>query len=360
MMPEEPQVAVERVQLGVRMEKRMVQVLKGLAEFNDMTLGQLLEEIVLHSFEPAPGHEGEMCASPHGQKSLAAINDFKRIYGMDYDTHAGYGFYDKQSKMNNQETSEVDADPAASALRTATSIQHAATECTRQYVAGMHTGRIESLWHVHYDRPLWGLTDYFQALEVLPEEAVRIVRHYQPGPHLIGVMTRDTQATLAPYAALGYRPVSGTSVEPIMTKSLSGFTAEASAYQVQTVTSEEQRHFYNSVIDPADPHGQIQAEELHDAHIRLYYVEQDGVCACTGKIIVPSPEAIVVEPLATHKDYRRRGIAAALMERAQADAAALGATRCVIAASPMGRMLYESLGYGVAGYHQSFVPTAGG
>ena len=98
-MLEEPRVAVERVQLGVRMEKRMVQVLKGLAEFKDMTLGQLLEEIILHSFEPAPGHEGEMCASPHGKKSLTAITDLKRIYGMDYDAHAGYGFYDKKEDM---------------------------------------------------------------------------------------------------------------------------------------------------------------------------------------------------------------------------------------------------------------------
>ncbi len=94
-LEEQPPIAVERVQLGVRMEKRMVQVLKGLAEFNDMTLGQLLEEIVLHSFEAAPGHEGQMCASPHGKKSLAAIVDLKRIYGMDYDAHAGYGFREK-------------------------------------------------------------------------------------------------------------------------------------------------------------------------------------------------------------------------------------------------------------------------
>jgi len=91
----EPKVAVERVQLGVRMEKRMVQVLKGLAEFKDMTLGQLLEEIILHSFEAAPGYEGEMCASPHGKKSFAAIADLKRIYGMDYNAHAGYGFREK-------------------------------------------------------------------------------------------------------------------------------------------------------------------------------------------------------------------------------------------------------------------------
>lgn len=260
--------------------------------------------------------------------------------------------------MNNYITSQGDSDSAALALRAAVSIQHAATEFTRQYVAGMHIGQIDSLRHIHYDKPLWELTDYFQALEVVPEEVVRIVRHYQPGPHLIGVMTRDIEATLAPYAALGYRPVSGTSVEPIMTKSLIGFTATASTYQVQVVTREEQRHFYNSVIDPADPHGQIQAEELCDAHIRLYHVEQDGLCVCTGKIVVPEPAAIVVEPLATHKDYRRRGIATALMERVQADAAALGVAICVIAASPMGRMLYESLGYGVVGYHQSFTPSA--
>ena len=79
---------VERVQLGVRMEKHMVKVLKGLAEFDGISLGQLLEKIVLHSFEPVPGKEGEMSASPHGKKSLAAIADLKRIYGMDYDMHA--------------------------------------------------------------------------------------------------------------------------------------------------------------------------------------------------------------------------------------------------------------------------------
>jgi hypothetical protein len=83
---------VERVQLGVRMEKRMVKVLKGLAEFEGVSLGQLLEKIVLHSFEPVPGQEGEMSASPHGKKALTAIADLKKIYGMEYDTHATRGF----------------------------------------------------------------------------------------------------------------------------------------------------------------------------------------------------------------------------------------------------------------------------
>jgi hypothetical protein len=94
---EVPRMSVERVQLGVRIEKRMAQVLKGLAEFKNITLGQLIEEIVLHSFEAVEGHEGQMCASPHGKRSLQAIADLKKVYGMDYDTHSSYGFEEKGS-----------------------------------------------------------------------------------------------------------------------------------------------------------------------------------------------------------------------------------------------------------------------
>src|SRR3954466_15578733 len=79
---------IERVQLGVRMEARLVKVLKGLAEFNDEPRGELLEKIVLHSFEPVPGDEGESSASPHGKRALEVIADLKRIYGTDCDMHA--------------------------------------------------------------------------------------------------------------------------------------------------------------------------------------------------------------------------------------------------------------------------------
>jgi hypothetical protein len=95
-------VNVERVQLGVRMEKRMVKVLKGLAEFEGISLGQLLEKIVLHSFEAVPGEEGEMAASPHGKRALAAVADLKRIYGLDYDTHATREFDEKATIPNER------------------------------------------------------------------------------------------------------------------------------------------------------------------------------------------------------------------------------------------------------------------
>ncbi len=103
------QMAVERVQLGVRMEKRMVKVLKGLAEFDGITLGQLLEKIVLHSFEPVLGQEGEMSASPHGKKALAAIGDLKRIYGMDWDTHATRRFLDDCLEPESSDGASVPA-----------------------------------------------------------------------------------------------------------------------------------------------------------------------------------------------------------------------------------------------------------
>ena len=68
-------VQVERVQTGVRIEKRLLKVLKALAEYHDMSLGDLLEGIVLHAFEGG---------SPFEKKSLRRIRDLKKIYEMDY------------------------------------------------------------------------------------------------------------------------------------------------------------------------------------------------------------------------------------------------------------------------------------
>ncbi len=67
-------VEVERVQTGVRMEKRMLKVLKALAEQKDMTLGDLLEGIVLHAFEGK--------AVPFSAQTLKEIEQFKALYGM--------------------------------------------------------------------------------------------------------------------------------------------------------------------------------------------------------------------------------------------------------------------------------------
>jgi predicted DNA-binding ribbon-helix-helix protein len=67
-------VVLERVQTGVRMEKRMLKVLKALAELKEITLGDLLEGIVLHAFEGK--------TVPFSAQTLKEIDQLKSLYGM--------------------------------------------------------------------------------------------------------------------------------------------------------------------------------------------------------------------------------------------------------------------------------------
>src|SRR5690242_12770942 len=76
-----PALEVERVQTGVRLEKRLLKVLKALAEYHDITLGDLLEGIVLHAFEGKP---------PFGEASRARIADLKKVYHLDLDATASH------------------------------------------------------------------------------------------------------------------------------------------------------------------------------------------------------------------------------------------------------------------------------
>lgn len=71
-----PALEVERVQTGVKIEKRILKVLKGLAEYHDLTLGDLLEGIVLHAFEGK---------APFEAASLERIAQLKAVYGLDLD-----------------------------------------------------------------------------------------------------------------------------------------------------------------------------------------------------------------------------------------------------------------------------------
>ena len=77
---------VERVQTGVRLEKRLVKVMKALAEYHDISLGDLIEGIVLHAFDGK---------TPFGDESLALIADLKKIYKLDLDAAASHKLSEK-------------------------------------------------------------------------------------------------------------------------------------------------------------------------------------------------------------------------------------------------------------------------
>lgn len=67
-----PSKRVNRTQTGVRMETSLLKVLKGLAEYTDMSLGDLLEGIVLHTFEGK---------RPFSEETLVVIEQLKSVYG---------------------------------------------------------------------------------------------------------------------------------------------------------------------------------------------------------------------------------------------------------------------------------------
>jgi hypothetical protein len=67
-------VTVERVQTGLRIERNTLKVLKGLAEYLDLSLGDLVEGIVLHAFEGK---------APFGSLTLEKIDQLKAVYGLE-------------------------------------------------------------------------------------------------------------------------------------------------------------------------------------------------------------------------------------------------------------------------------------
>ncbi|MEU8245944.1 hypothetical protein [Nonomuraea sp. NPDC048916] len=66
-------VTTERTQTGLRLERNLLKVLKGLAEYLDMSLGDLVEGITLHAFEGR---------APFSPETLGKIEQLKVVYGM--------------------------------------------------------------------------------------------------------------------------------------------------------------------------------------------------------------------------------------------------------------------------------------
>jgi hypothetical protein len=92
------ELIIERVQTGVRLEKRLLKVLKALAEYHDLTLGDLLEGIVLHAFEGKP---------PFSEESLNRISELKRIYGLDLDSSASHKLIEREETLRARTASKA-------------------------------------------------------------------------------------------------------------------------------------------------------------------------------------------------------------------------------------------------------------
>ncbi len=81
-----PRIKIERVDLPVRLEKRLAALLQDVAKHKRMSVSSCLEEMLLHT------NEG---VGPHTQTTLRYIQDLKKKHGIDYDSHASYRFVEE-------------------------------------------------------------------------------------------------------------------------------------------------------------------------------------------------------------------------------------------------------------------------
>jgi catechol 2,3-dioxygenase-like lactoylglutathione lyase family enzyme len=87
---------VERRDVTARVETRLLAVLEELAALKKNTLGELLEDIVLHSFERVEDKDGhDASAAPYTTRTFELIAALKKKHGVDYEAHANYGFIEK-------------------------------------------------------------------------------------------------------------------------------------------------------------------------------------------------------------------------------------------------------------------------
>lgn len=96
-MSDDLRLEIERVQTGVRMEKRILKVLKAFAEYHDMTLGDVLEGIVLHAFDGK---------TPFSPASLEKIRDLKKFYELDLDSSASHRLKEIKAKSARRRKGE--------------------------------------------------------------------------------------------------------------------------------------------------------------------------------------------------------------------------------------------------------------
>ena len=201
--------------------------------------------------------------------------------------------------------------------------------------------------------PHWPEQDAFYALGVEPAETVAAVRQYAPHPHhMITVFADSVEPYLAAYEELGYRSVGGPA-QPFMRRKLNDPRASSEDERdegVRRVRTSEDMAFINSAGAVMEP------SHLDGGAYRYYFVERDGRPVCTGRYVVTPFRAVYVAGLDTVPEYRRQGLATALMGRMHCDAAAEGAKMSVLCSSQAGLSLYRALGYEVLASMHSFIP----
>lgn len=202
------------------------------------------------------------------------------------------------------------------------------------------------LLHVHFPQPLKGTTnDFFFLTESTPDQVPQVIESIQPNLyHWLTVYCSEgrSRELAKVYERLGYH---FKNQEPVMMKRL---TSEKEVTRSTSFDHSLERTFLRDTASWAQAFSQGVAASpaafLEVVHWH-YTLVSDGHQVAKGSWIMTPDHLAYIDDIETMVAYRRRGFAETLMQRMLSDAAAAGAVGSVLSASPLGKPLYQKLGY---------------
>lgn len=212
---------------------------------------------------------------------------------------------------------------------------------SRQNISTLHY--IDAIPVVHSDYMWEGarrVTDDFFIHDRPPNEVLTAVRAYQPTPVHYLLVIDDQPNLLAEYTAQGYQLAY---TEYLMARSLANLPPLDIRYDVLEVRTETEMDTVN--VEDSEIEPWVRVENLASPAIHHYCIKQDQLVGARARSWQYSPHSSYVTHVFTHPNYRRRGLARAIMIKLLWDGAARGETESVLVASESGDLLYRDLGY---------------
>jgi GNAT superfamily N-acetyltransferase len=202
------------------------------------------------------------------------------------------------------------------------------------------------LFHVHFSQPFKGTTnDFYFTSESTPDQVTQAIERSQQNlSHWLTVFCKEAEVRemVHVYEHLGYQC---KSQETLMAKPL---IAEKEINDPTTLSHSIKATFTRENDAWAQAFSQGIAVALTpflDVVYWHYILEHDERQVAKGAWIMTPEHAAFIDDVETEAAYRRRGFAETLMRRMLCDAAAVGATESMLSATPMGKPLYQKLGY---------------
>lgn len=222
--------------------------------------------------------------------------------------------------------------------------------------------------------PLWVLRDASPrpgkarreelfAFSTAPDRVVAAARSYTPQSpsyalDLLLTDADDQDVAKAAYKSRGYRLVATESLMSCSLASPVPSAPAASPWQIRRVTTlEEMRMVSEQVYGRASRRLRPQDLSSVSPAIRMYWAEADGQAVAAARSLTALPGAACLHDVETIPDYRRRGIATALLQQILADDARDGVRVSALLASRAGALLYPRLGYRERAILQMYVPA---